>query len=82
MTWLACILSNVALASLLALAAWSVQRWLNRPAIARALWVLVLVKLITPPMLNLSLGGPFGHARLHAGNLRLSESRASRLDCP
>jgi bla regulator protein blaR1 len=60
MTWLALILSNIALASLLALAAWSVQRWLNRPAIARVLWVIVLVKLVTPPLVHLPLGGPSG----------------------
>ena len=42
MPWLSCIISNVVLASLLALTAWFVQRWLGRPAIARVLWVLVL----------------------------------------
>jgi beta-lactamase regulating signal transducer with metallopeptidase domain len=49
------IISNVLLASLLALAAWFVQRWLRRPAIAHFLWVLVLVKLVTPPLVSVSL---------------------------
>src|SRR5260370_37146209 len=55
MAWLSCIVSNVLLASLLALAAWFLQRWLRRPAIAHLLWVLVLVKLVTPPLVSVSL---------------------------
>lgn len=52
MSWLSCILSNVVLASLLALAAWFVQRQLRRPAIARVLWLVALVKLVTPALVN------------------------------
>jgi len=37
-----------------------VQRWLRRPALAHVLWILVLVKLITPPLLNLPLAGSPG----------------------
>jgi bla regulator protein BlaR1 len=55
MPWLSCIVSNVLLASLLALAAWIMQRWLRRDAIAHMLWVLVLVKLVTPPLVSVSL---------------------------
>ena len=55
MTWLSCIASNVLLASLLAVAAWCLQRWLRRPAIAHILWVLVLVKLMTPPLVSVPL---------------------------
>ena len=55
MSWLWCILSNVVLASLLALMAWFVQRKLRRPAAARILWVLVLVKLVTPPLVSVPL---------------------------
>jgi bla regulator protein BlaR1 len=55
MPWLSCIVSNVLLASLLALAAWLMQRWLRRPAIAHILWVLVLVKLVTPPLVSVPL---------------------------
>ena len=55
MPWLSCILSNVVLASLLALTAWLLQRRLRRHAVARILWVLVLVKLMTPPLVNVPL---------------------------
>lgn len=34
----------------LAAAAWGVQRWARRPRIAHVLWLLVLVKLVTPPI--------------------------------
>lgn len=52
MTWLAWIVSNLLLASVLALAAWLMQRWLRRPAVAHLLWVLALVKLVTPPLVS------------------------------
>ena len=50
------VVSNVILALVLALAAWSAQRWLLRPAVAHTLWVLALVKLVTPPLVNVPLG--------------------------
>lgn len=49
------IVSNVLLASLVALGAWYTQRSLRRPAIAHVLWVLVLVKLVTPPLVSFPL---------------------------
>jgi len=55
MPWLSCIISNVVLATLVALAAWFVQRRLRRPGIARILWLIVLVKLVTPPLVSLPL---------------------------
>jgi beta-lactamase regulating signal transducer with metallopeptidase domain len=55
MPWLSLVVSNVLLALLLALAAWSVQRWLRWHAVAHVFWVLVLVKLVTPPILSVSL---------------------------
>jgi beta-lactamase regulating signal transducer with metallopeptidase domain len=55
MPWLSWIISNVVLASLLALTAWFVQRRLRRPATARILWVLALVKLVTPPLVSVPL---------------------------
>jgi bla regulator protein blaR1 len=55
MPWLSCVVSNVLLALLLALAAWIAQRWLRRHAIAHILWVLVLVKLVTPPLVSVPL---------------------------
>jgi beta-lactamase regulating signal transducer with metallopeptidase domain len=53
LSWL---VSNVLLALVLALAAWSVQRWFRRPALAHVLWVLVLVKLVTPPLVSVPVG--------------------------
>jgi len=53
MPWLTCIISNVAVAALLALIAWLVQGRLRMPAVARLLWVAVLVKLVTPPLVSL-----------------------------
>jgi bla regulator protein BlaR1 len=55
MSWLSSIVSNVLLASMLALTAWFVQRRLRRPAFAHILWVLVLVKLVTPPLVSVPL---------------------------
>jgi len=52
MPWFSCIVSNVLLALLLALAALVTHRWLRRPAVAHILWVLALVKLVTPPLLS------------------------------
>src|SRR5437870_3402057 len=55
MPWLSWIVSNVLLALLLALAAWFLQWCLRQHAVAHVLWVLVLVKLVTPPLLSLSV---------------------------
>ncbi len=48
-------LSNIAVAGLLAILAWLVGRWQRRPALTHALWLLVLVKLMTPPLVTLPL---------------------------
>src|SRR5437763_15225621 len=55
MPLLSWVVSNVALALVLALAAGVAQRWLRWPAVARVLWVLVLVKLVTPPLVTVPL---------------------------
>lgn len=55
MLWLSCILSNIVMASLLGLTAWIVQRWLKWQAVARIIWILVLVKLVTPSFVPLPL---------------------------
>ena len=54
MPWISCIISNIILACVLAFAAWCVQR-LGRPGVARILWILVLVKLVTPPLVGIPL---------------------------
>lgn len=56
MSWLSWIASNVFLASLLALAAWLLQRRLRMLAAARILWLLALLKLVTPPIVSVPLG--------------------------
>jgi hypothetical protein len=60
MPWLSWVVSNVLLALLLALTAWFVQRWLRWHGVAHILWVLVLVKLVTPPLVSVPLGKPPG----------------------
>lgn len=44
------VLGNLAVATALAVVALAVGRWANRPALAHVLWLLVLVKLLTPPV--------------------------------
>jgi beta-lactamase regulating signal transducer with metallopeptidase domain len=51
-------LSNAAWACGLAVLAALVGRWGQRPALTHSLWVLVLIKLITPPLWSLSLPQP------------------------
>src|SRR5262245_16986839 len=49
-------LSNAVLAAVLAVVALCVSRTLRQPAVCHALWVLVLVKLITPPLWQIPVG--------------------------
>src|SRR3954447_23893132 len=50
-------LSNALLAGLLALLALAVGRFSRRPALVHSLWVLVLIKLVTPPLVPLPVPG-------------------------
>ncbi|HWB11715.1 MAG TPA: M56 family metallopeptidase [Pirellulales bacterium] len=51
MTWLVAIgLTNAAIASVLACVAWGVGRVFRRPALSRLLWIVVLCKLLAPPL--------------------------------
>jgi beta-lactamase regulating signal transducer with metallopeptidase domain len=43
-------LANAAVATLLAVGAWVLGRVVRRPAVAHVLWLLVLLKLLTPPL--------------------------------
>lgn len=54
------LLSNVAVASLLGVAAWSVGRSGRRATLAHALWVAFFVKLITPPLILVPIAVPHG----------------------
>jgi beta-lactamase regulating signal transducer with metallopeptidase domain len=55
MPWLSLVISNVVLASLVALAAWLLQQRFRSAAVAHILWLLVLVKLLTPPLVSVPL---------------------------
>lgn len=61
------VVSNTALAGVLALVAFGVQRFWRSPQLAHALWFLVLVKLISPPVFHVAL----------PDRLALSASRAA-----
>lgn len=57
MAWFVAVgLTNALLATALAAAA-VFATWLRRPALAHLLWVLVLCKLLTPPLINISVEG-------------------------
>jgi beta-lactamase regulating signal transducer with metallopeptidase domain len=51
-------LSNALMAAGLALAAFGVGRLSRRPALAHALWLLVLLKLVTPPLVRVPVPWP------------------------
>jgi len=67
-------LSNVALAALLAMVVWLVTRLWRSPQLAHLLWMLVLLKLITPPLAVVSL--PEGFAADTPGADALDDSPA------
>jgi WD40 repeat protein/beta-lactamase regulating signal transducer with metallopeptidase domain len=48
-------LANALCAAVLALFVWLVGRWCRRPAVLHTLWMLVLLKLVTPPLWPVSL---------------------------
>ena len=48
-------LGNALLAALLAAAAYAVGRCWHKPALSHALWLLVLLKLLTPPFLAIPI---------------------------
>lgn len=58
MSIIECVISNVAIATALALLAALVGRVTTKPQIAHTLWVLVLVKLVTPPVVHIPVGYP------------------------
>jgi bla regulator protein blaR1 len=83
MPWLSWIVSNIVLALLLAVAAWLTQRWLRRPALAHVLWVLVLVKLITPPLVSVPLRDSPGNLSCTLGTCNCAahqRTQATELD--
>lgn len=49
------VLTNAALSGLLALAAWAASRLVRRQAVVHTLWLLALLKLVTPPLVALPI---------------------------
>ncbi len=56
-------LSNAILATALAVVVFSISRFLRQPALCHALWVLVLVKLVTPPIVSVPVPTGWGLVR-------------------
>ncbi|MBC7856644.1 MAG: hypothetical protein IAF94_24710 [Pirellulaceae bacterium] len=79
MSWLLVpLLKNAILVVPLALVALAAGRWSRRPALAHLLWVLVLIKLVTPPVIDVPLGW-----RLDVESwLGLQQEAPSRQDVP
>jgi len=77
MSMIDCLISNAAMAAGIGLLAVLVDRLAKKPYVTHALWVLVLVKLITPPFVHIPVGYPGAEplepfvaadsARSHAG---------------
>ncbi len=59
-SFLSTIVSNTAFAGALALVAFGVQRTGRSPQLAHALWLMVLLKLVTPPVFHVALPVRFG----------------------
>jgi beta-lactamase regulating signal transducer with metallopeptidase domain/protocatechuate 3,4-dioxygenase beta subunit len=74
-----CLLSNAAVAAILALVAAVVGRVTTKPQIRHALWVLVLVKLVTPPVVQIPIiyanSESFGSETGLTSNVAVSEAR-------
>src|SRR5437762_2238687 len=66
-------LSNVLMAAALALPAAAVARLGRRPALAHALWLLVLLKLLTPPLIPVPILWPVGESE--AGDQIAADTR-------
>jgi beta-lactamase regulating signal transducer with metallopeptidase domain len=60
-------LGNAVAAAVLALVAAGVSRLFRRPALTHTLWVLVLLKLLTPPLVPLALPWPTGEQAAQPG---------------
>jgi bla regulator protein blaR1 len=59
--WLAAGFANASMVFPLALLAWLVSRWFRRPALTHAVWVIVLLKFVTPPIYGpATFGLPIG----------------------
>ncbi len=67
MIFISWLVSNVGIAAVLALAATVVQRCLARPGIARIIWILALLKLVTPPFVSMPVSNVLGQFLCNVG---------------
>jgi beta-lactamase regulating signal transducer with metallopeptidase domain len=72
------LLTNAVLSGLLALAAWAVSRLAKRQAVVHGLYLLALVKLVTPPLVEL----PLLPARVGSAPRGVAIAPERRLDLP
>lgn len=75
-TLLAILLANTLLAALLAGGGWLAMRYARSPSLAHCLWVLTLIKLVTPPLVTFPVGWKFQPEQFFLG----SETKATRLE--
>ena len=72
-------LVNAAVATLLACAVALIGRRVRQPALMHALWIIVLVKLVTPPVFEVPLEVPVSFNRLTALADRLTDGAENRV---
>ncbi len=75
-------LSNAVVAGVLALLVVAVGRWYRRPAFVHGLWLLVLLKLVTPPVWPVSIVWPDGWYLVESGSVAPSSADESTADSP
>lgn len=78
-------LGNTLLATPLALLAWTIGRWRRHPSLAHALWVLVMIRFVMPPIAVvpwLSVRVPLERIMASAVDGRLDEGSRSTPSAP
>lgn len=70
-------ISNALVATALGIAAWVASRW-AKPTVAHALWLLVLVKLVTPPIFEASVPLPAALVFHHESAMVVHDSAVDR----
>lgn len=67
------VLDHLLATSLFAVGVWGLSHWIRRPAIVHGLWLIVLLKLITPPIALFSLATPDSAREINAVGNDLNE---------
>lgn len=75
-------LSNVLVASVIAMLAAAAGRWLRRPALTHGLWLLVFLKLLTPPLFAIPVGWRTPPPQIVQVNEPAPDSESHRPDIP